>query len=233
VRADGSARAICAAGDVVAVVTERTLFVVAPGKVLAQAAAGCVASRVALSPDGGQLAVGGEDGTIALFAYAGGKLSALPGACKRHKEAVTALAYSPSGTHLATCDTARQLFAWTLPSFEPVSTSWVAHKASITSVSWAPSGRQLVTGGVDSSIILWSLDEPGENVTLRLAHADGVTAVGFIDDNTLVSAGKVPRARERGGEQSQGCARGCRPRHSAARAPTVSRAPPTHRRTRA
>lgn len=178
----------------VAAVTETTLFVVAPGAVKAQLAVGFRASAVACSPSGSEIAVGGQEGEVHLFAFAGGKLSKLPTGAKRHQGQVTQLAYSPAGTHLASCDANRHVYAWELPGFAPVSTSWTAHKAKVLALAWSPSGRLLATGGVDSSIVLWSIEQPDENVNTRLAHADGVTAIGFLSDDLIISAGQVRTA---------------------------------------
>ncbi|KAG8467243.1 hypothetical protein KFE25_000559 [Diacronema lutheri] len=192
VQLDGSACGMCALGDdgFVVAVTEKSLFVVAPGKVVAQVDAGFRASCVACSPSGAQIAIGGQEGEIQLFEYAGAKLGRLPNGGKRHQGEVTALAFSPTGAHLGSCDAARHVYAWELPSFTPVSTSWAAHKAKVTTLAWSPSGRLLATGGVDSSLVLWSVDAPDESVTTRLAHTDGVTAVGFLSDELIISAGQ-------------------------------------------
>lgn len=197
---------MCALGDdgFVVAVTEKSLFVVAPGKVVAQVDAGFRASCVACSPSGAQIAIGGQEGEIQLFEYAGAKLGRLPNGGKRHQGEVTALAFSPTGAHLGSCDAARHVYAWELPSFTPVSTSWAAHKAKVTTLAWSPSGRLLATGGVDSSLVLWSVDAPDESVTTRLAHTDGVTAVGFLSDELIISAGQVcARAAARAARRAQ------------------------------
>lgn len=195
----GSACGLCAVGEqrLVAVLTEGALCLVAPGELVAQLELGFRASCVACSPCGSELAVGGCEGELHLFALSPSapRLVALPGGAKRHQGAVTSLAYSPAGTHLASCGADRHVYAFVLPALAPVSTSWTAHKAKVLSLAWAPSGRLLASGGVDSSIVLWSIDQPGENVVTRLAHADGVTAVGFLSDELIISAGQVRAAR--------------------------------------
>ncbi|KAJ1628448.1 WD40-repeat-containing domain protein [Pavlovales sp. CCMP2436] len=189
VELDGSVCGMSAVGELLAVVSEKSVYVLSQGSLKAQAEVGFRASSVAFSPSGAEVAVGGQEGEVATFAFAGGKL-AKQGSTKRHQGEVTAMAYSPSGSHLGSCDAARGVFAWELPAFAPVSTSWSAHKAKVTALAWSPSGQLLVTGSVDSSVVLWSLEQPDENVVVRLAHADGVTAVGFLGEDLVLSAGQ-------------------------------------------
>ena len=177
----------------VAVVSDKRIHLIRGGAVRAHADLPGL-SAVALSADGATLAAGTEAGPIVLFSVDGDKLTKRAELAK-HTGEVTALAFSPTGAYLGSCDSARQVIAWDLNVQAPLSTSWMAHKAKVTALAWAPSGKVLATGGVDSSIVVWSVDHPAENMTMRLAHEGGVTALAFLSDATVLSAGHVRAAQ--------------------------------------
>jgi len=184
---DGSARSLSSAGDTVAVVTDAKVYVIAGFAVRTKAdAAG--ASAVAISTDGARVAVGFDSGLIRVYDYQGSSLKQVA-ELHKHGGEITALAFSPTGAHLGSCDSARSVIAWDLAARQPVSTSWTAHKAKVTAIAWSPSGEILATGGVDSSLVIWSVSQPEENINMRLAHEGGVTALAFLADDLVLSAG--------------------------------------------
>mmetsp|Transcript_19528 Transcript_19528/g.52625 ORF Transcript_19528/g.52625 Transcript_19528/m.52625 type:complete len:605 (+) Transcript_19528:69-1883(+) len=185
---DGSARAMSAAGETAVVVTDKRAYVIAGFAVRAQTDVPG-ASAVAISVDGSQVAVGFESGEVQLFAKDVSSLTKRGTPLQKHTGEVTALAFSPTGTHLGSCDAARQVIAWELASHAPVSSAWTAHKAKVSTIAWAPSGKILATGGVDSSIVVWSIVQPEENINLRLAHDGGITALSFLSEDIILSTG--------------------------------------------
>lgn len=186
-------------GEHVAVVSDKSVFVIGGGgKVSAKAEIGAPPTAVAISPGGNDVAVGLENGEIWLYGHDLGKLTKKGEPLKKHSAEVTALAFSPTGAHLASCCAGRSVFAWELASMAPVSTSWVAHKAKVTCLAWSPSGKYLASGGVDSSVIVWYMEKPSENTTQRLAHDNGVTAIGFVSEDMVISTGQVRAHAPRG-----------------------------------
>ena len=95
---------------------------------------------------------------------------------------------------------------------------WVFHQARVTALDWAPSSKRLASAAIDTNIYIWSVDQPNSRILIKnahlgpvrlslalpalhadsgahakpllLSHREQVNAVGWVDENTLVSAGQ-------------------------------------------
>ncbi|KNC78405.1 hypothetical protein SARC_09164 [Sphaeroforma arctica JP610] len=148
---------------------------------------------VAVSPDARYIAVGAKDSKVRLFDFSSGKLSLV--ATKDCKGALSACAFSPCGTKLATGDSGRNVFLHSCPDLETVQSGWVFHSAKVNCMAWAKDGKHLVTGGIDQNIIVWSLEQSRKRLTFKNAHQGAVTGVDWLSDNKIVSAGQDAHVR--------------------------------------
>src|SRR5258708_7748746 len=104
-----------------------------------------------------------------------------------HAAAITAMAFSPRSTLLATGSVDGTVKLWLgqsgqlLRSFS-VSTFWV------DSLAFSPDGCILAAGSGDHKIYLWNLDL-GTQLTPLDPHAGAVKALGFSADGTLLASG--------------------------------------------
>jgi len=90
---------------------------------------------------------------------------------------ITALAFSPPGTWLATGDASGRVTVWDLKEGKPLGMWEGVHRAAVTSLLWHPTELMLASAGLDKCIKWWSLEgrragevaRPGEAVGLFLS----------------------------------------------------------------
>lgn len=133
----------------------RLLFQAARGRLL----------MVRPSPDGAQLAVGGEDGALHVVPRGGGAAVALGG----HQGELQQVGWSQSGDLLASGDDQGNVWVW------PAGAAPGAHlgrlTASIGTLELSPSGGALVAGVDDGEVTLWQLaGAPGKRGGLACAE---------------------------------------------------------------
>lgn len=122
VSADGSLAVIATLGGVVTVSggggpgrdqNQSAPLAILSDASLGEAGAAAEGSCAGIRPDGGELAVGGKDAKVRVFAVEDGGKALVPGAVlERHRGEVTGARYSPDGTMLATCDSNREVLVW-------------------------------------------------------------------------------------------------------------------------
>ena len=81
----------------------------------------------------------------------------------KHKQIVSALAFSPNGEHLVSGDTEGNLSVWTVASWRE-SRELIGHTNGITAVAFHPNGSQVITASRDHTARVWDF-ESGERVT--------------------------------------------------------------------
>lgn len=156
---------------------------------------------LALSPDGTQIVTGSDEGKIAQVwdADAGkqlrtlntGRLEELMRQYPKAERAelqkqlpdVTAIAFSPDGSLIATGDSAGLCWLWPLADSE-YRQNFRAHDHAITSLQWLDEGAVLVTASADGSIAFWDVATGTEMPGRRLRHADAVSLLDVSTDGT-------------------------------------------------
>ncbi|MFC4066747.1 nSTAND1 domain-containing NTPase, partial [Actinoplanes subglobosus] len=105
-----------------------------------------------------------------------------------YTEPVSAVAYSPDGTHLASTGNEETVRVWDLTT--GTFRTLTGHTSGVSAVAYSPDGRQLATGSGDSTVLVWDL-ATGTSRTLTgdtdimsaLAGDTGITsAVAFSPD---------------------------------------------------
>mmetsp|Transcript_36229 Transcript_36229/g.114292 ORF Transcript_36229/g.114292 Transcript_36229/m.114292 type:complete len:510 (-) Transcript_36229:260-1789(-) len=89
----------CASGLAVAA-TEKGVVLLRGGQIVSTVETDYEATAAAITPDGSEVAVGGSDNHVHIFKVAGDSLEEEP-SLEKHRSPVTALAYSPDGSFLA------------------------------------------------------------------------------------------------------------------------------------
>ena len=154
-----------------------------------------------ISPDHGQVALGGPGRVVRVYNTADGQLLF---EMKKHTEWVTALEFSPDGVLLATGDRNNGLIVWegqTGREFHDLR----GHTAAITDVSWRPDSNVLASSSEDTTIRLWEM-ENGNQIKSWGAHGGGVASVRFAQDGRLVTTGRDRMTRlwdQNGGKQRE------------------------------
>lgn len=136
------------------------------------------------------IAAGSDDKTVRIFKLSGSALSPVAELTEANS-AISTLAFSPAGTHIAAGTSMGKIFvfsssagAWKLET-----NRWSAHTARVTSVSWSPDSSKAVSGSLDTNVYVWSLQDPGKRVKALNAHKEGVGAVVWHAATTVITCG--------------------------------------------
>eukprot|EP00475_Leptophrys_vorax_P037298 TRINITY_DN64097_c0_g1_i1.p1 TRINITY_DN64097_c0_g1~~TRINITY_DN64097_c0_g1_i1.p1 ORF type:complete len:618 (+),score=23.04 TRINITY_DN64097_c0_g1_i1:143-1996(+) len=147
------------------------------------------AGAAALSPDGKEAAVGGEDGILRLYAVNGDTLEETA-KLEKHRGPITAIRYSPDGSMIASGDQNREAVVWDAVTREVKMKNLVYHTARVSCLAWSPDSQHVATGSLDMSVIVYDVSKPpADRITFKGANVGGVSAVVFADNKVLVSTG--------------------------------------------
>lgn len=145
---------------------------------------------IAISTDGEELAVGGDDNKIHIYTFNESDNSITLKTEITSASAISAVAYSPDGNFLAVGTNGRIIEVYERATWAPkILGKWVFHTSKVTCLSWSPSGKFLASGSLDENIFIWDFEEHGSKKQLQFAHMGGVSGIDWIDENTLVSCG--------------------------------------------
>jgi WD40 repeat protein len=152
-------------------------------------AMGAEAVCVAFDPEHGHLAVAigaiGRPGEVKLWNPAGPEE---PRSLKGHAEAVTAVAFAPAGSRVATAGADGIVKLWDATTGGEIHTL-LAHDTGVGGIAFSPDGTRLATAGADQSVALWDTAS-GRKLFALLGHAGEVWGVAFSPDGRrLASAG--------------------------------------------
>ena len=139
---------------------------------------------IAISPDGDELAMALDDGTIKLWDMADGKVrETLNG----HRAPVWSVRFSPDGKTLATASDDMTVRLWDLTGHkDPIE---IKYDRSIRSLAFSPDGKTLATGSRDGMVRFLDIDTGQERFTFK-AHSGILMSLVFsLDGKTLVTGG--------------------------------------------
>ncbi len=136
---------------------------------------------VAFSPDGKRVAVG-EGTDVRIWDWAAGTSRLLHG----HTGPVQHVAFSPSGTMLASASGDTTVALWDLDSGKPRILR--GHTNSVKWVAFSPDGATLVSSGLDGTVHLWRVSD-GRGRALVGHHGAVPCAVFSPDGGMVASAG--------------------------------------------
>ncbi|HWE40280.1 MAG TPA: c-type cytochrome domain-containing protein [Isosphaeraceae bacterium] len=143
-----------------------------------------------ISPDHGQVALGGPSKILRVYNTADGQLLF---ESKKHTEWITAVEFSPDGVLLASGDRNNGLLVWEAQTGREFF-DLRGHTAAITDLSWRPDSNVLASSSEDGSVRLWEM-ENGNQIKSIGAHGGGTASVRFARDGRLVTTGRDRVAR--------------------------------------
>jgi len=141
-----------------------------------------------IATDGKLVAVGGEDSKIHLYEW-NGKTLEKAGQLEGNKGAISAQAFSPDGSLLASGDSSGKIVLFDVHKRASITSRWAFHSGRIRSLAWTADGKHCASGSLDTHVYIWSVAKPLKNIAIKNAAPNGVNAVFWLSDNKLASAG--------------------------------------------
>jgi len=145
-------------------------------------------TSVSFSPSSSLLAVGANDNTVHLYTVSSSSIKP-KSTLNNNRSLVSALSFSKTAPLLAAGDSSGKIILYNIDTESVETSRWSFHTGRVTSIQWNETGTHVVTGGLDTNIYVYSVKSPGQNIKVMGAHKEGVNAVGWLDENTIVSAG--------------------------------------------
>jgi WD40 repeat protein len=97
--------------EITIVPTETAIFLLHKSTIVSKTEVSYIATAAALSPDGTEAIVGGQDGKLYIYAVKGDTLTQ-EAILERHRGEITAVRYSPDGSMIASADQNREALIW-------------------------------------------------------------------------------------------------------------------------
>jgi WD40 repeat protein len=138
-----------------------------------------------ISPDHGQVALGGPSKIVRVYNTSDGQLQF---EMKKHTEWITALEFSPDGVLLASGDRNNGLEVWEAQTGREFF-DLRGHTASITDITWRLDSNVVASAAEDGSIRLWEMENGGQ-IKAWGAHPGGITSARFAKDGRIVTTGR-------------------------------------------
>ncbi len=136
---------------------------------------------VAFSPDGKELAIGDDAGTIHRLTAELEPIAKLAGHVKR----VWSLAYSPDGSQIASGGEDATARVWTINGASKV---LEGHTQRVYSISFSPDGKRLASGSDDRTLWIWDVAS-GTGAMRGAQDNGGIRTVEFTRNGAEVAAG--------------------------------------------
>ncbi|KAF4385250.1 actin-interacting protein 1-2 [Cannabis sativa] len=151
---------------------------------------GFAVTASAISPDGSEAIIGGQDGKLRIYAIAGDTLTE-EATLEKHRGAITVIRYSPDVSMFASADVNREAVVWDRSSREIKLKNMVYHTARINCLAWSPDSSMVATGSLDTCVIIYEVNKPpASRSTIKGAHLGGVYGLVFTDDHHVMSSGE-------------------------------------------
>jgi len=137
---------------------------------------------------GPTVAVGGDDHKVHLYSWDGKTLQEKT-VLEGNAGVVTAIAFNPDGTLLASGDSSGKVILFDAKEHKLVHNRWSFHSGRINSLAWTADGKNCASGSLDTHVYVWSVAKPLRNIAIKQAGPGGVNTVFWLSDTKLASAG--------------------------------------------
>lgn len=178
------------APETVLVATDSGAVLLNKLKILSSINLGFTVTASAISPDGSEAILGGQDGKLHIYSISGDTLTE-EAVLQKHRGAITVIRYSPDVSMFASADANREAVVWDLSTREVKLNNMLYHSARVNCLAWSPDSTLVATGSLDTTVVIYELGKPASaRRTIKGAHLGGVYGVAFIDECSILSSGE-------------------------------------------
>jgi WD40 repeat protein len=110
---------------------------------------------------------------------------------KGHSSAVSAVAWSPDGKHIASGSWDKTVQVWDAVNGGNVST-YKEHSSKVYAVAWSPDGKRIASGGDDHTVQVWDAVD-GSHVIVYKGHSYAVLEVAWSPDGKRIASGSLDK----------------------------------------
>ncbi|KAJ6853590.1 actin-interacting protein 1-2-like [Iris pallida] len=172
------------------IATESGVVLLQGQKVVSNSNLGFAVTASAISPNGSEAIVGGQDGKLHIYCIEGDALKE-EAVLEKHRGPITVISYCRDTSMFASADANREAVVWDRASREVKLKNMLYHTARINCLAWSPDNRMVATGSLDTCVIVYEVDRPATaRMTIKGAHLGGVNGVAFCDESSVVSSGE-------------------------------------------
>ncbi|KAI0024229.1 WD40 repeat-like protein [Xylariomycetidae sp. FL0641] len=135
------------------------------------------------------VAVGYADNAVRVF-RGDGKTLTQTCEVKKSLAPITALAFSPTGKHLAAANQGGKITAYSVDAaggkLDVHTDRWSTHTSRVTGLAWDAAGEHLASASLDTHLYVWSVSDPATSKKALNAHKDGVSGVAWLEGGKKV-----------------------------------------------
>ncbi|CAE6381649.1 unnamed protein product [Rhizoctonia solani] len=142
---------------------------------------------LSISPDGGTLASGYLDGSLALWSKPSG--TCIAKSLVGHRDVVTCVTFSPDSRVVASSSYDGTIRVWDLSRSLQNSDVLSGHSGPVHSIAFFPNGLLIASGSSDRTIRLWDPTTLHQIHGPYFGHSNRVTSVAFSPDSTKLVSG--------------------------------------------
>uniref|UniRef100_A0A0C9RR32 TSA: Wollemia nobilis Ref_Wollemi_Transcript_95_2686 transcribed RNA sequence n=1 Tax=Wollemia nobilis TaxID=56998 RepID=A0A0C9RR32_9CONI len=176
--------------DLAFVSTDAGIVIIRGSELVSTTDVGYAVTAAAVSPDGTEAVVGGQDGKLHVYTIKGDTLTE-ESVLERHRGPINAIRYSPDGSMFASGDLNREAVVWDRITREVKLKNMIYHTARINCIAWSPDSSKVATGSLDTCVLVYEVEKPvSSRITIKGAHLGGVYGLAFSDQSTVISAGE-------------------------------------------
>ncbi|KAH9602489.1 hypothetical protein KSS87_019327 [Heliosperma pusillum] len=176
--------------QIVLVATDNGAVMLSGLKILSSINLGFTVTASAITPDGSEAILGGQDGKLRIYSISGDTLSE-EAVLEKHRGAINVIRYSPDVSMFASGDANREAVVWDRSTREVKLNNMLYHSARINCLAWSPDCTLVATGSLDTCVIIYELGKPASaRRTIKSAHLGGVYDVEFSDECSILSSGE-------------------------------------------